>query len=363
MLQVGFVFLVLSSVVQLLFFRLGNRRLHKPIPQGHISPEDITVLIPFRNEENRILPLLASLNRLSVIPAQILFIDDHSDDQTASIIYKQLANHINFRVIQLQSGLEGKKSALRLGVEQVKTEYFITWDADCKITKDYFNMLPFLGFDLVVLPVVFDRSSWKHAIMQLDVLVLNAFNRACAAWFRPIVSSGANLLIKRSAFLDVDKRRNDYSISSGDDMFLLKAFRENKFRTKLDISRNHLVETASPEDWSAYVHQRSRWGKKSKHVGDDFANAVGLSYLLQLVIYLAVMLVLLLNHQFVVAVCILVVRQLVHLVSFYSYFRQVERIRLLWLLPLVEWLWCFLFMAVALRSNAGATWKGRINKV
>ena len=363
MLQIGFVYLVLSSLAQLVFFRSGNRRLQFRAQNELIPPEELTVLVPFRNEKKRILPLLESINQLAVYPKQIIFIDDHSEDNTEAFINKFLVDRVQFTVVHLASEFEGKKSALRFGVDKVETDYFITWDADCTIPKKYFVELPFLGTDLVVLPVVFDITSWKHAFMQFDVLVLNAFNWACSGWWRAIVSSGANLLIKRSTFLDVDKQRMDYHISSGDDMFLMKAYREAKISIEIGVSATNRIETASPENWLAYLQQRARWGKKSTAVNDWLANGVGLFFTLQLAVYSVLLGALMYQREYNLVIVVFTIRQVAQLLSYHTYFRRVNRSKLLVLLPIMELFWGVVFTLIFIQSKFRVMWKGRENKV
>ena len=110
------------------FALIFNRkfRIRQDIDHPFLSLENLTVIVPFRNEAKRILGLLNSLDVNEKIP-RLLFIDDHSDDGTDSIIRNAGLN--NTEVLKL-TNTSGKKSAIQLGVQTAESDYILTLDAE-----------------------------------------------------------------------------------------------------------------------------------------------------------------------------------------------------------------------------------------
>lgn len=103
---------------------------HMPlIPKITLKPtQKISVIVPARNEEQRILPLLNSLqNQLSFIH-ELIVVDDHSTDQTANI-----AKGYGAKVIQaepLPKGWFGKPWACYQGAKVASGDILLFLDAD-----------------------------------------------------------------------------------------------------------------------------------------------------------------------------------------------------------------------------------------
>jgi len=101
----------------------------------------LSVIIPARNEEKRIVPLLESLRSQSVRPSEVCVVDDSSTDQTAEIVKKH-----GYRVVQcpiLPEGWTGKSWACWNGVHSTEGELLLFLDADVTLKKDALERLLF----------------------------------------------------------------------------------------------------------------------------------------------------------------------------------------------------------------------------
>ena len=79
----------------------------------HKLKSGVSVLIPFRNEENSLPGILEDCARQSY-PAElveILFVDDHSMDDSATIVRAAASEKAQFRYLELPPGMTGKKKA------------------------------------------------------------------------------------------------------------------------------------------------------------------------------------------------------------------------------------------------------------
>jgi dolichol-phosphate mannosyltransferase len=118
----------------------------------------ISVVVPLRNEEESLGPLLAELRAvLDPLgrPWEAIFVDDGSTDASFAALTRLHAQHENVRVVRLRRNF-GKAAALAAGFEQAAGDVVVTMDGD---GQDDPREIPRLlakldeGFDLV--------SGWK----------------------------------------------------------------------------------------------------------------------------------------------------------------------------------------------------------
>ncbi|MEJ7764530.1 MAG: glycosyltransferase [Acidimicrobiales bacterium] len=99
----------------------------EPLPGSLEGPPSVSVIVPARDEEHRIGPLLAALAKDPQV-GEVVVVDDESTDATAA-----LASAAGARVVvgrPLPAGWVGKPWALQQGLEAVSSEWVVTLDAD-----------------------------------------------------------------------------------------------------------------------------------------------------------------------------------------------------------------------------------------
>ena len=130
----------------------------------------MTVIVPFKNEQDRITPLLNSIDKLKIpnnVTAAFLFVDDHSEDETTELI-KSTLHHKHHIIVNEGSG---KKSAIRTAVNQSTSEYILTWDADIIVREDYFESLSKVpDADMVIFPVKMFGRNFFFFFSAIDFL-------------------------------------------------------------------------------------------------------------------------------------------------------------------------------------------------
>ncbi len=230
--------------------------------------EGLSILIPFRDEANNLPQLLESLKAVNFsFPVQFLFINDHSQDESVSIVEKFKGAQI------ISSDREGKKFAIRKGVESAKHSWVLTLDADVKITSELVSCIEALDvcqakmFLFPLSPI--HRAGMAAAFFDLEFIALQAIGTGLAQNGNPILSNGACLLFEKEAFAEADQKRQDYHIPSGDDIFGMFAiadlFGKNAVKA---ASVDPLVAVSFPEKMTTLFNQRSRWISKTLDVPD-----------------------------------------------------------------------------------------------
>lgn len=252
--------------------------------------DEITVVVPFRNEANNLAKFLDCIYKQKYQPVQWIFVNDHSTDdyRTEFLKYKDFP----IRVISLPEEQRGKKRAIRFGMDHVTTDYCLTMDADVVFGPEYLkSMMVVPKADLVILPVEMTGTKWWHGFFTLEYWFTTLINKGVTGWLRPISCSGANLLINIKAFEEVDDIDDHDHILSGDDIYTLRAFREGK-KTIEVVERDELtVSTATPERISDTMNQRLRWMTKTGNVGDNLSSGLGVWAVLLHLTYLFLLLV------------------------------------------------------------------------
>lgn len=100
---------------------------------------NLSIIIPARNEALRILPLLTSLKEQIRVSDEVIVVDDHSTDQTASIA--QSMNAIVISAKALPKGWFGKPWACYQGAEVANNDILVFLDADTVVKKGGLNAL------------------------------------------------------------------------------------------------------------------------------------------------------------------------------------------------------------------------------
>ena len=329
--------------------------------KAEISSEEITVLIPFRNEELRLEPLLKSIQNLEKQPARWIFLNDHSNDNGSDLI-KNLANSLdNISVIDLPENTQGKKRAILHGVDLVETEFILTMDADVWFESNYFSELEKLvKADMYVLPAILKGENSLERFYELDVAMANAMNSGLAGWTRPIFASGANLLYRKSAYLEVNDLASHEHMASGDDTYLLRDFRNANKKVELDARLSTSVSTETPHSLSEFLDQRIRWAGKTKDVGDHFATFISILQFVLTMTFAFFVVKYIVEQDYFSALLIYALKTGIDIVVFFPYFAQMKRMETWVLIPIYELLFpiysVIIGVAVLFRKPK---WKGR----
>ncbi len=356
-------YLLVYSVYLLVFHTGGLIRLiqkeSKIKHEKSIGLENITAIIPCRNEEKRINQLLDSIKKSLSLPCEIIFVDDHCDDRTHLLIEK--VQNSSIKLISLDNKI-GKKRAIEKGIREAKTDFILTLDADVSFSPDYFNKIGNLhNSDLHILPVKHFSTRFFNRFIQQDILLADLLNQAIAGWIRPIFCSGANLLIKKDEYLAAIKQTSYFEIDSGDDILLLREFHRQNKKIEFHTDSSIEVETELPSTYKEVIHQRMRWLGKSFKVGDRLANSLALIQLTFSLLNFAFIITTLVFFPLKFALLMIAVKTILELLFSFNYYQKSNQLRLwlttpiyLLILPLINTIMAFAFLGFK------PEWKGRL---
>lgn len=249
--------------------------------ENKILQEFISVIVPFRNEEQNILTTYNSLilQNYPIDKYEIIFVNDSSDDNSLQILeslqngFPQKPNVFIYSVSNDYLVNAHKKRAIRFGIEKSKGDIIVTTDADCTHQKDWLrNLLKFMDDEtgFVSGPVEFRSSSNLFSEMQrLEFAGLVIAGAGLIGSGNPIICNAANIAYRKKAFEEVGGFTYQMSLSSGDDELLMqKIHRETKYKIMFALDKNAIVSTEANLTIKEFYHQRKRWASKGLFYAD-----------------------------------------------------------------------------------------------
>lgn len=232
-----------------------------------------SVLIAARNEEKNIGNLLKSLynQTFSKELFEVIIIDDHSEDETISVVENFLKEHKDINLKFFKAKKEGKKHAISQALHLAENELILVTDADCFLKETWIesivNFYKEENCKMILAPVLLSPAeTFFEKIQVLEHLSLIGSTAGSAAIGFPVMCNGANMAYERLAALEVEKQRKDFNIPSGDDMFLMEYFIKNygAENVKFLLSKTAIVKTNTCKNISEFFRQRRRWVSKTK---------------------------------------------------------------------------------------------------
>ncbi len=231
---------------------------------------ELTLIIACRNEISNLPTLLESIENQTFKPNQVIFVDDNSTDETYNFLINYSKKHNNIKVIKNIG--KGKKLALIEASKIAQSEYLIFTDADCILNKDYLHLanqyLSKHNIDMLLGAVdIIDEKGIFNIIEKIEFASLQAITAYTALIKNPIMCNGANLIVRRTKYIQYINKINK-NIASGDDMFMLHAFKKNKEKIDYLYNKNYIIKTKSTNSLKNFIIQRTRWAAKSINYTD-----------------------------------------------------------------------------------------------
>lgn len=239
-------------------------------PIGGFNTDSVSIIIPCRNEADR-LPRL--LEQLRTCNAQVIVVDDHSTDATRELALEGGATLID-------NAGKGKLAALKCGLAAATGSITFTLDADVLLPDGWFTAarraLNECPADLWLFPVLTHRPrSLRERFEALDVLSLNGVTAAFSHQHHAIMGSGACMAV------DTEVYRNSVdhlptNLPAGDDTFLVQHIRRKGAVIVFLDDADLAVDVEPQPGLRSLVRQRIRWGFKAPSFRDGLAQGVAL---------------------------------------------------------------------------------------
>ena len=202
-------------------------------------------------------------------PSQILVVDDHSTDVTASLAAShQLAQRGQLRVLTAEG--TGKKSALLTGRASASTPWVVTLDADVRLgpswAQAWHDRLHEVDANTACVagPVVLSLSpqspSLWEGVQALDYAAQMGWSAGCLVRDLPGSASGANMAVRVDTYPDTRNLG-----ASGDDTLVVQALQRGGHHVEWLADSRATVRTAGATSLPGWIQQRMRWAGKAVH--------------------------------------------------------------------------------------------------
>jgi cellulose synthase/poly-beta-1,6-N-acetylglucosamine synthase-like glycosyltransferase len=352
--------------ILVLFTRFGWYRIRNTSQQNHLH--DISLLIPFRNESAHLRALISCLCKLDY-PSnrlEIVFIDDHSSDESVEIV-KNGVFGIPFpcKIISLQEGAIGKRAALCAGIEASTFNQILTTDADCSMLPGWVRSMS-SGMQgairLVCGPVrIVPGNSFFHKLQELELMPVMAVSAGLAGIGLPVMANGANMLFRKDDFLSYLKKELNIGASGDDNRFLLFLKQHFPGSVSFQALADCVVFTNPTSAVRDFIQQRQRWTSKSRHYRDPVIISLGgLIAWINLLLFLTGLMSTVfpaLTFSLLLLLAGKTILDILLLQPVLSFFNSARLLRLVPVLELVYPFYSTLLLALVFRR--GYDWKGR----
>jgi cellulose synthase/poly-beta-1,6-N-acetylglucosamine synthase-like glycosyltransferase len=232
----------------------------------------VSVIIPARNEEKNIAPLLSGLTAQTYPPEkiEIVVVDDSSMDSTAEIVREYIQKNPCIKLIEAKNSkltYAYKKKAVCEGINSSSGEIIVTTDADCRVPEDWIERK--IAFfvpetDLVAGDVILNGNGLIGAFEVLEMSGLQAMAAGLMNVGFPVTCNGANLAYRRSAFVKVGGFEDIGSFVSGDDDLLMQKIARNNRKGVVYISgEKNATTTGAASGLKDFITRRTRWASKT----------------------------------------------------------------------------------------------------
>lgn len=349
---------------------------HKLIPfqyQKRTSTTAVSIIVAARNEGESIHRTIEALLAQDYDKSltEIIFIDDHSTDNTAEIIRSYAAEGVKLISLREDRALNSyKKKAIQTAIGQSAGSLIITTDADCRMGITWLKTVVAFyeekRYKMISSPVAYDEEkSFFERSQSLEFLYLIGLGASTIGNNQPSTCNGANLAYEKEAFYEVGGFQGIDDLASGDDELLLHKIAA-RYDNQIGFLKNRdaIVYTHAKPALGEFLQQRRRWASKSTRYKNKSIIVLGvfiwffnLSILLNLVAgiflsgYLKIVLI-----QLILKIGI----EFVFLTDMTSF---AKRRSLLVLLPVLNVFHVLYIIYIGVAGNSGKyNWKGRMVK-
>ena len=347
---------------------------NSPITNQPTNPSTkLSIIIPARNEaaniENCINSILA--NNYPKHLLEIIVVDDHSDDETTSLVKKYALQNVQLILLKdfVTDRLNSyKKKAIEVAVSKARGTLIVTTDADCIVPLFWLQTIvnfyeetnaQFIAAPVSILPSPSGESlsrpfgrlgvRWFIEIFQaLDFMTLQGITAAVVHKKQMTMCNGANMAYQRTAFYEVSGFAGIDNIASGDDMLLMhKIYKKYPDKVLYLHAQEAIVQTAPVKTIKEFLNQRIRWASKADKYDDKrILPVLVVVYLFNLILFSLPFIALVNNEGFSIATyqlstfitwaILFLGKTIVELFFLYPVAKFFNKEKLLWLFPIMQ---------------------------
>lgn len=342
-------------------------------PKPTVLSTKVSILVAARNEAQNIAKTIEDLIAQDYDRelTEIIFIDDHSTDQTAAVIDSYASQGVKLIRLNEDQPLNSyKKKAIQTAIAQATGTLIITTDADCRMGSNWLKTIVSFyeekKYKMISSPVAyFEEKSFFERAQTLEFLYLIGLGASTIGNKKPSTCNGANLAYERDAFYEVGGFKGIDDLASGDDELLLHKMAA-RFGDAIGFLKNEdaVVYTHAKATLKEFIQQRRRWASKSTRYKNKSIIVLGVCiWLFNLSILVNIGLGIFDGFYFKLALVQLLAKMVVEWLFLYDVTAFARRKSLLVLLPVLNVLHILYIVYIGIAGNSGKyNWKDRMVK-
>ncbi len=220
----------------LLFYKI--RFLRDECNNNHSNK--ISIVIPARNEESNIGKLISSIKQQTILPFEIICVNDSSTDNTATII-KSFEDVILINIQKDKNWLNGKSYACQCGANVASGDLILFLDADVSLKKNALQKLSnaYNNYNqtISILPYHDIKSPHEQLNLFFNLMQVISTGMSFAFDIRNAGLFGPVILIPKETYIQIGGHTcaKDSII---DDVVLGQKLRKEKHNFKLLLGKN-----------------------------------------------------------------------------------------------------------------------------
>ena len=224
----------------------------------------ISVVIACRNEEDNLHNIIRCLQNQDFDNSrfEVIFVNDHSNDETLNILNNEANKWSNLRVINMKNSY-GKNKSIREGILNSQGDIILCTDADCLMSPKWissiYNYFNIYSVVFVSSPVILEENkSFFHKFILLEFISLIGSGASSIYQDKAIFCNGANIAFRKSIYFDICE--SEFNNLFSDDSSLIR-YVQKKYNYGICFAKNKecVVRTYSPRSFSSFLRQRVRW--------------------------------------------------------------------------------------------------------
>jgi cellulose synthase/poly-beta-1,6-N-acetylglucosamine synthase-like glycosyltransferase len=261
------IFLIILSgyFVQSILFVIGAKKKFTRLSDKQLPT--VTVVVAARNEEDKILRTLESLNKLEYPDGklEVFIVDDNSSDNTGSIIDEFISGKTIFLKIipdEPKGKMVGKVNALATAIRKAKGDVILTTDADCEVKPNWVKVITSHYTDNVGMVDSYTTQIADNpfsGMQAIDFIYLLLVAGGTINLGLPISCIGNNMSFRKKAYDEVGGyEKLPFSVT--EDFTLLRAiYKLKKYRILFPLDPGAIVTSITCPDFKSLFHQKKRW--------------------------------------------------------------------------------------------------------
>lgn len=246
---ITFVFYLISFLEFVIGFK-SIKNLNEAEQRTLKNTPKVSIIIPARNEEQKIRQALRSVLNLNYSNYEVMVINDRSEDRTGEILNEMSLEFPQLNVVHIDTlpeGWLGKNYVLNYGAEKANGEYLIFTDADVVFQPDTLSrVIPFVienNLDhLSMAPSHVLKGFWLTSVVTIFEFM---FMMRYKPWqvsnpkSRRFIGVGSFNMVKKEAY----KKTGGFStirMRPDDDIMLGKLIKKNHLKSAFLFAPDHL---------------------------------------------------------------------------------------------------------------------------